>query len=207
MRDLATANDILLVFDEVVTGFRMAYGGAQSYYGVTPDLCTLGKVIGGGFPLAAVAGRDEVMSILDAKRADTDRFVPMVGTLSGNPVASAAGVATLKVLREPGTYDRLFAMGSQLMEGLQNALTAAELPGQVVGDAPMFDVVFATGEIRNYRDTHRADAALMSKLNGLLAERGILKSANKYYVSLALDENDIKQTITAYNEATQSLRA
>ena len=87
MRELTEANDILLVFDEVVTGFRLAYGGAQEYFNVTPDLCTLGKAIGGGFPLSAIAGKEEVMSLFDQKQAAEGHFVPQVGTLSGNPIA------------------------------------------------------------------------------------------------------------------------
>ena len=108
LRALTQAHHILLVFDEVVTGFRFAWGGAQAYYGVTPDLCTLGKVIGGGFPLAAIAGKDEVMARFDRARTAPEQFVPQVGTLSGNPIAAAAGLATLHVLRRPGTYERLF---------------------------------------------------------------------------------------------------
>ncbi|MCB1744033.1 MAG: aminotransferase class III-fold pyridoxal phosphate-dependent enzyme, partial [Gammaproteobacteria bacterium] len=87
MRELTLKHDMLLVFDEVVTGFRLAYGGAQAYYGVTPDICTLGKAIGGGFPLAAIAGRDDIMALFDSSRVEPDRFMPQIGTLSGNPVA------------------------------------------------------------------------------------------------------------------------
>ena len=144
MRELTLAHDILLVFDEVVTGFRMSYGGAQQYYGVVPDLCTLGKAIGGGFPLSAVAGREDIMALFDANRTPAERFVPLVGTLSGNPVAAAAGLATLEILKRPGTYDRYFETGEKLMTALSRSLDAAGLEAQVVGVPPMFDVVFAT---------------------------------------------------------------
>ncbi|HSM19980.1 MAG TPA: aminotransferase class III-fold pyridoxal phosphate-dependent enzyme, partial [Hyphomicrobiales bacterium] len=116
---------IVLIFDEVVTGFRFAYGGAQAVYGVTPDVCTLGKVIGGGFPLAAIAGRDEIMAHFDKARAGEDGFLFQVGTLSGNPVAAAAGIATLEVLGRPGAYERIAATGRAIMQALDESLAGA----------------------------------------------------------------------------------
>jgi len=191
----------------VVTGFRLSYGGAQQYYGVTPDLCTLGKAIGGGFPLSAIAGREEIMALFDRERTDAAHFVPQVGTLSGNPVAAAAGIATLEVLKRPGTYERYFEVGNRLKSALSERLQRAGLEAQVVGDAPMFDTVFAGGEIRNYRDTLRADKTQMSRLNALLRARGILKGENKYYLSVILDEDDIAQTIDAWDDAITEMTA
>lgn len=205
MRELTAENDILLVFDEVVTGFRMSYGGAQAHFGVTPDLCTLGKAIGGGFPLSAVAGREEVMALFDRERTDADHFVPQVGTLSGNPVASAAGLATLEILKRPGTYDRYFETGNRLMEALAEQLGKHDHKAQVVGTPPMFDTVFTGGKVRNYRDTLNADSAKMSKLNLLLRERGVLKSDSKYYLSVAHNEDDVTQTIDAWEDAIAAL--
>lgn len=207
VRELTLAHDILLVFDEVVTGFRMSYGGAQQYYGVTPDLCTLGKAIGGGFPLSAVAGREDIMALFDKDRVSADRFVPQVGTLSGNPIAAAAGLATLAILKRPGTYDRYFETGEKLMSALSRCLEGAGLEAQVVGAPPMFDVVFTGGAVRNYRDTAGADAPRMSRLNGLLKERGILKGENKYYLSTAIDDVDVEQTIDAWRGAIDQLAA
>jgi len=207
MRELTRAHDILLVFDEVVTGFRLAYGGAQEHYGVVPDLCTMGKAIGGGFPLSAVAGREEVMAVFDSARAPEGRHVPLVGTLSGNPVAAAAGLATLEVLREPGTYERYFEIGRRLMAALSASLEQAGLAAQVVGAPCMFDVVFNTRPVRNYRDTLEVDAQKMAHLNALLHERGVLKSASKYYVCTALEEADIEHTTGAWEEATRLLAA
>ena len=112
----------------MVTGFRFAYGGAQEYYGVVPDICTLGKVIGGGFPLAAVAGRADIMAHFDRARVAEEDFLFQVGTLSGNPVASAAGLATLEILRRPGAYERLFATGRTLMAALRDLLRAPASP-------------------------------------------------------------------------------
>ena len=202
IRELTLANDILLVFDEVVTGFRMAYGGAQAYYGVTPDLCTLGKAIGGGFPMSAIAGREDIMALFDAGKTERERFVPQVGTLSGNPISATAGLATLEVLRRPGTYDRLFATGERLMSALSKCVQDAGLAAQVVGVPSMFDVIFNTGEVRNYRDSVEGDAAKVSELNRRLKERGILKSPLKYYVSTSIDEADIEHTIDAWTQAT-----
>ena len=127
LRELTEKHDIVLIFDEVVTGFRMAYGGAQEYYGVTPDLCTLGKACGGGYPLAAIAGREEIMSLFDAGRVGEEQFLFQIGTLSGNPIAAVAGLATLELLREPGTYERVNAMGNRMMEGVRRAASRARL--------------------------------------------------------------------------------
>ena len=121
---------VLLIFDEIVTGFRFAYGGAQEYYGVVPDLCTLGKIIGGGFPLAAVAGRADIMAQFDRAKVGDERFLPQIGTLSGNPVASVAGLATLAMLKRPGSYEKAFATGRTLMQGLAQAVRDAGLPGR-----------------------------------------------------------------------------
>ena len=207
MRKLTRAHDVLLVFDEVVTGFRMAYGGAQEYYGVVPDLCTLGKAIGGGFPLSAVAGSEDIMSLFDKERAGEGRFVPQVGTLSGNPIAAAAGLATLEILARPGTYDRYFATGERLMSALGRCLEESGIEAQVVGAPPMFDVVFAGGPIRNYRDMMRADPGKLARFNALLRERGILKGDNKHYLSTAIDATDVEETISAWSDALGAMRA
>jgi len=200
VRELTIVNDIVLIFDEVVTGFRFAYGGAQEYYGVTPDICTLGKAIGGGFALAALAGRDDIMAMFDKDRAG-DRFVPQIGTLSGNPVAAAAGLATLEILKRPGTYEKIFGMGETLMAGLRERLDRHGIEAQITGVPPLFDIVFTSGEIRNYRDTLRGDAEKMATLNKLLLERGILKGDSKYYVSLTLTDADIQKTLDAWDDA------
>ncbi len=205
MREITAENDILLVFDEVVTGFRLAYGGAQAYYGVVPDLCTLGKAIGGGFPLSAIAGREEVMALFDREQVGEERFVPQVGTLSGNPVAAAAGVATLEVLARPGTYERLFDVGTRLMEGLSERIVRAGVEAQILGDAPMFDVVFTATEVRNYRDVWRADKAKLAELNRLLLERGILKGDNKCYMSTVHDDEDVARTLDAWEDALAAM--
>ena len=117
LRKLTQENGLILIFDEVVTGFRFAYGGAQAYYGVTPDICTLGKAIGGGFPLAAIAGRADIMAHFDKGAVGEDAFMVQIGTLSGNPIAAAAGLKTLEILKRPGAYERIFKTGRALMQG------------------------------------------------------------------------------------------
>src|SRR3954468_6110190 len=157
LRRITAEHGIPLIFDEVVTGFRFAYGGAQEYYGVTPDLCTLGKNIGGGCPLAAIAGREDIMSLFDRGKVGDDRFLTQIGTLSGNPVAAVAGLATLEILRRPGAYEKGFATGRELMAGMTGMLEKAGLPAQVIGVPPLFDIVYAAGDVSDYRATLRAD--------------------------------------------------
>lgn len=205
IREVTAQYGIPLIFDEVVTGFRFAYGGAQSYYGVTPDLCTLGKIVGGGFPLAAIAGRADIMAHFDKAIVGEDGFLMQVGTLSGNPVAAAAGLATLSILRRPGAYEQVFARGRALMQGLEALIRQAGLPAQVVGEPPLFDVVFTAGEVRNYRDMLRADTAMQKHFNTQLRAAGILKGESKYYLSLAHTEEDVAQTLQAFAGAIAAL--
>ncbi len=205
LRKLTRENGLVLIFDEVVTGFRFAYGGAQAYYGVTPDVCTLGKAIGGGFPLAAIAGRAEIMAHFDKSAVAEDRFMMQVGTLSGNPVAAAAGLKTLEILKRPGTYERIFATGRALMEGYADILKRSRVKAQVIGDAPMFDITFTDREVKDYRSA-QGDEAAMKRCNALLRERGILKSESKYYISAAHTEADVAFTLDAFASAIAELQ-
>jgi glutamate-1-semialdehyde 2,1-aminomutase len=205
LRKITAQHDIPLIFDEVVTGFRFAYGGAQEYYGVVPDLCTLGKVIGGGFPLAAIAGRADIMAHFDRAKVGDEGFLKQIGTLSGNPVAAAAGLATLEILRRPGAYERIFATGRELMDTLVELLKRNGVTAQVVGEPPLFDVVFTAEPVRDYRGTLRGDGEMMRRFNALLRERGILKGESKYYVSLAHTSEDIRFTREAWASALQEL--
>ena len=205
LRDVTRHYEVPLIFDEVVTGFRLSYGGAQEYYGVTPDLCSLGKVIGGGFPLAAVAGRDEIMSHFDPVARDTGGFMPQIGTLSGNPVAAAAGVATLQVLKREGTYERLFGTGEMLKKALQQVIDEAEAPAQMVGVPPLFDVLFTDAEITDYRSTLGNDKQKAARFNNLLLDRGVLKADWKFYLSTVHTQEDIDITIEAFTSALDEL--
>ncbi len=205
LRKLATEYNIPLIFDEVVTGFRFAYGGAQAYYGVTPDLCAMGKVIGGGFPLAAIAGRADIMAHFDRNAVDDERFMPQIGTLSGNPVAAVAGLATLAILKRPGAYEKIFATGTKLMQGLDGLLQEAGIPAQVIGEPPLFDVFFTSGDIKDYRGMQGNDLERAKRFNGLLREGGVLKGDSKFYISLAHDEADVAKTLDAFAGAIKVL--
>jgi glutamate-1-semialdehyde 2,1-aminomutase len=207
LRRITAENGVLLIFDEVVTGFRLAYGGAQEYYGVVPDLCTLGKVIGGGFPLAAIAGRADIMAHFDRSAVGDDGFMMQVGTLSGNPVAAAAGMATLAILQRPGAYEGLFATGRELMGTLAELLKRNGIAAQVSGEPALFDVVFSPEPVRDYRGTLRGDAAMLRRFNTLLRERGVLKGEQKYYVSLAHTPEDVRHTCDAWASAIKTLAA
>ncbi|MEM7379315.1 MAG: aminotransferase class III-fold pyridoxal phosphate-dependent enzyme, partial [Pseudomonadota bacterium] len=142
LRELATKHGVLLIFDEIVTGFRLDYGGAQERYGVTPDICTLGKIIGGGFPLAALGASREIMAHFDKAVVGQGNWLMQLGTLSGNPVASVAGLKTMESLRRPGQYDRLRAIGQQLMDMHTAVLGEAGIAHQLSGDPTLFDVYF-----------------------------------------------------------------
>ena len=207
LREVTAEHGIPLIFDEVVTGFRFAYGGAQEYYGVTPDLCTLGKIVGGGFALAAIAGRADIMKHFDRLAMTDEDFIFQVGTLSGNPVAAVAGLATLDVLKRPGTYEGVFANGRKLMDALSELLKKNGIKAQVIGEPPLFDIIFTDQPIKDYRDTLKADTAILKRFNQALRARGIMKGDSKYYVSVAHTQADIDHTIGAWEEALSELKS
>lgn len=207
LREVTAEHGIPLIFDEVVTGFRFAYGGAQEYYGVVPDLCTLGKIVGGGFALAAIAGRADIMKHFDRLAMTDEDFIFQVGTLSGNPVAAVAGLATLDVLKRPGTYEGVFANGRRLMDTLSELLKKHGIKAQVIGEPPLFDIIFTDQPIKDYRDTLKADTATLKRFNQALRARGIMKGDSKYYVSVAHTQADIDHTIGAWEEALSELKS
>ena len=207
LREETASREIPLIFDEVVTGFRLAYGGAQEAYGVVPDICTLGKVIGGGFPLAAIAGRDDIMAHFDKSRIGEDDFAVQIGTLSGNPIASVAGLKTMEILSRPGTYERIEKTGSAIMNAMRENFERVAIPAQVVGEPCMFDIVFTPEHVRDYRGIFHADKKLAARFNVLMRERGILKSDGKIYVSAAHDDADVAQTIDAIAYAADTMKA
>jgi glutamate-1-semialdehyde 2,1-aminomutase len=206
LREVTRRHEIPLIFDEIVTGFRFAYGGAQAYYGVTPDLCALGKIVGGGFPLAAVAGRQDIMRHFDKGAMASDQATPQSGTLNGNPVAAVAGLATLEVLRRPGTYERLFATGGKLKRGFEAVVAEARMPATVLGEAPLFDVVFGPGPITDYRGILTGHGARLKRFNALCLSQGVLKGDNKIYVSLAHDERDVVEALERFAVALDLLK-
>lgn len=196
---------IVLIFDEIVTGFRFAYGGAQELYGVTPDVCTLGKIVGGGFPLAAIAGNADLMAHFDVSKVGPEGFLMQLGTLSGNPVASVAGLKTMEILRRDGAYEKIRANGQFIMDALSQSLSSAGHDHQIVGDPTLFDVVFTADPVRDYRSWLNGDAEKNARFNTLLRARGIFKAPGKLYPSLALTEADLQQTREAIAEAAALL--
>lgn len=204
LRRITEENDILLIFDEVVTGFRFAYGGAQQYYGVMPDICTMGKAIGGGFPLAALGASAEIMANFDKNIVGEDKFMAQIGTLSGNPVAAAAGRKTLEILKRPGAYETLFERGNALIDGYRSIMKRRNIDAQVVGDAPMFDVIFTNQEVVDYRSS-LGDTEKAARYNAGMRKRGILKSESKHYMGICHTESDIEATIRAFDESMAEL--
>jgi glutamate-1-semialdehyde 2,1-aminomutase len=205
LRQEADARGIVLIFDEVVTGFRFGYGGAQTLYGVTPDVATLGKTIGGGFPSAAIVGRADVMAHFDKAKVGEAGFLFQMGTLSGNPMASVAGLKTLEILRRPGTYEALKAKGERIMAATRHHLERVGIAHQIVGEPYLFDVVFSNQPVRSYRDGLRGDADLSARWNATLREEGIFKSAGKMYMAVAHSDEDLALTEAAIEAAADSL--
>jgi glutamate-1-semialdehyde 2,1-aminomutase len=205
LRQATRRYDVPLVFDEIVTGFRFAYGGAQEYYGVVPDLAAFGKVVAGGFPLACVAGVQPIMHHFDAALEGTPDYVWQAGTFNGNAIACAAGLATLGELRKPGTYERLFRTGARLRQGLAAAVARHGLAAQVSGEPPVFDIFFTDREILDYRATLTADRDRMRRFNQELVRRGVIKAVNKIYVSLAHTDADVDETLGIFDEVLATL--
>ncbi len=205
LRALCDRHGVLLIFDEIVTGFRLAYGGAQERYGVTPDICTLGKIIGGGFPLAAVGARAEVMTHFDKAAVGHERWLMQLGTLSGNPVAAVAGLKTMEILRREGQYDRLVALGRRLQEMQSDALAAAGIPHRICGDPTLFDIFFTDAECRDYRSARHRDPRHSAAYNATLRANGVFKSPGKMYPSLALTEDDLELTRQAVDAAVAAV--
>ena len=205
LREITRRHGVLLVFDEVVTGFRLAYGGAQQYYGVVPDIACIGKIVGGGFPLAAVCASEELMRPFDPQQDGKGDFISQSGTLNGNPIAAAAGLATLTELRKPGAYETIHGTGRQLMAGLTELIQRAGLPAQVVGEPVVFDVLFTSEPITDYRSLQKADGALARAFTTELIKRGVVKNTQKMYISLVHSEADVARTLQAAEDALKAL--
>ena len=196
---------IVLIFDEVVTGFRFAYGGAQEYYGVTPDVTTLGKVIGGGFPLAAIVGRRDIMAHFDKSDVGADKWLMQLGTLSGNPIAAAAGLKSLEILNREGAYDHLLGLGNRVSQMIRDELGKTGVPFHIVGHPTLFEVVFHDIQPLDYRMVQNGDAQAAKAWNDTLRANGIFKSPGKTYPSLILSEEDLAITQAAIDKAAQAV--
>lgn len=205
LREATEEHEVPLVFDEVVTGFRLGLGGGQAYYGVTPDLCALGKSISAGHPLGVVCGRSEIMEHAEAAHQITGGYVSITGTYSGNPLSCAAALAAIEVLSGEGVYETLFARGRRLMQGLRALFAAAGLPVHVTGEPPAFQTWFADAEPFDHRSAIASDAMRSMRFTALLLERGVMKAHEKFFVSTAHDERDIELTLEAAESALAEL--
>lgn len=207
LRESTRKYGIVLVFDEIVTGFRLAWGGAQERYGVVPDLACYGKAMAGGYPLSAVVGRKEIMKLADPRQKGHGPYCFLSGTLTGNPIASAAGLAALQILRQPGTYERLHALGERLARGLCQAGAAAGVPLQVLGDGPVRQVLFTEHRpLRTHRDLLHADRKKATQFGYELIRRGIYCTpGGKLYLSLAHSDDDVDRTVAIAAEALRVL--
>jgi glutamate-1-semialdehyde 2,1-aminomutase len=193
LKALTREHDILLVFDEVVTGFRLAYGGAQEYYGVIPDIAALGKALGGGYPVGAVAGRADILDLCNEAKLGQEGYVWFASSLGGNPVTASAALATLAELRKPGTYQRLFSLGDKLRSGFRLILAELGIGAQVLGDGPLCALAFTDETVADYRAVFRSDRAKGRAFNLGLFRNGIFLNpmSTKLYLSLAHGDEEI----------------
>ena len=206
LRALCTAEKIVLIFDEVMTGFRLAPGGAQEIYGIRPDLTTLGKIIGGGLPVGAYGGRREIMEMVAPSG-------PMyqAGTLSGNPLAMAAGLATLSVLREdPGLYGRLEQTGERLERGLREGAASAGIPVTINRVGSMFTMFFSGSPVTDYQSALRADTKRFAVYFRKMLQQGVYLPPSQFeaaFLSAAHTEQDIAKIVGAHEGAFGALPA
>ncbi|MBI3967152.1 MAG: aminotransferase class III-fold pyridoxal phosphate-dependent enzyme [Chloroflexi bacterium] len=205
LREATAKHGIVLVFDEVVTGFRLAWGGAQEFYGVTPDLATYGKTIGGGYPVSAVAGPRRIMQLSNPVDK-AENYVYISGTLNGNPIGAAAGLATLEVLEQPGTYKHLFHIGDRLREGLRQVAKDNSQSVQTTGAGPLVGVVFTEGDTTDPYAVGASDRKRQEIVEAEMLKNGILINlAAKLYVSLAHTDDDVDRTLEVFGRALKKL--
>jgi len=203
LRDLAKANDTLLIFDEVMTGYRVAYGGAQIRFGIEPDLTCLGKVIGGGLPVGAYGGRKEIMSHLAPLGA-----VYQAGTLSGNPLAMTAGLTTLDLIDDKNVYDRLETATQALIQGLRDSAKRSGIPVQVNQIGSMFNLFFSQTVVKNYEQAKATQHQLYTPFFQTMLDQGVYLPPSPFetwFMSLAHTDQQIEQTLDAANLAFDQL--
>jgi glutamate-1-semialdehyde 2,1-aminomutase len=203
LRELTERHGTLLVFDEVMTGFRVAYGGAQALFGITPDLTALGKIIGGGLPAAAYGASARVMDQISPAGP-----IYQAGTLSGNPLAMAAGLTTLRLLRDEPPYDRLERLSARLAEGLARAATDAKVPHVVQRVGSMLTLFFHDGPVHNYEEAKQSHTSLFARFFWEMLARGVYLPCSQFeaaFVSAAHTEGDIDRTVEAAREALAAI--
>ena len=203
LRKLTREHGALLVFDEVMTGFRVSYGGAQELFNIKPDMTCLGKVIGGGLPVGAYGGNREIM-----KLAAPEGPVYQAGTLSGNPLAVAAGIAALKSLKKPGTYRKLEVAGETLAEGIDREAIAAQASLKINRVGSMFTVFFASAPVIDFQSAKNTNTARYGKFFNALLDRGVYFAPSQFeacFISLAHRQSDIKSTVQAVRGALKAI--
>ena len=199
LRKLTREHGALLIFDEVITGFRLSYGGAQELLNIKPDLTCLGKIIGGGLPVGAYGGHHEIMKLVAPEGP-----VYQAGTLSGNPLAVAAGIAALKALKQAGSYRKLESMTAELVAGLQRAAEQAGVPVQINRIGSMFTVFFTSSPVTNFQTAKTSDATRYGKFFHSMLQQGVYFPPSQFetcLVSLAHTRSDIRSTVNAAREA------
>jgi glutamate-1-semialdehyde 2,1-aminomutase len=205
LRKLTAHLEIPLIVEEVVTGFRLALGGAQELYGVTPDLCALGKTISGGHPFGVLCGKSEIMSMASPARIMTGDWARLSGTFSSNPISCRAALAIIEELKKPGFYEAVERKGNKLRAGLVSALASAGIDAQVSGEATVFQPWFINEPVVDHRTSLGADARMNLKFIDRLLDRGIVKGHEKFFVSAAHSDEDIDDTIEAIETATEEM--
>jgi glutamate-1-semialdehyde 2,1-aminomutase len=207
VREVTRRHGIVLIFDEIVTGFRIGWGGAQERYGVVPDLACYGKAVSGGFPMAAIVGQADVMSVLDARSRPRAEVVWATNTLNGNPICAAAGVAALDVLGQPGVYDGLRRIGARLRRGIVESGTRHGFAVQAPGEDAVFGVRFTDRTpLRTWMDLTTANKELGLRWALELIRRGLLVNPNeKFYISIAHTDADVERTLAIVDEAFAAL--
>jgi glutamate-1-semialdehyde 2,1-aminomutase len=208
VREATSRHGIVLIFDEIVTGFRIARGGAQERYGVVPDLATYGKAMSGGFPMAAIAGRSDVMKHLEARRTPRSQLVWASGTLNGNPVSATAGLVALDILGRPGAYDHFHQIGGRLRREITALGRRHGFAAQTPGEDAVFGVRFTDREpLRTWADLLTSDTQVNLRWSIELLKRGILVNPNeKFYLSLAHTDADVDRTLEACDQAFAAIK-
>lgn len=204
LRKLTKKFGIVLIFDEVMTGFRVAFGGAQAYYGITPDMTCLGKVIGGGLPVGAYGGKKEIMSMVSPEGP-----VYQAGTLSGNPLAMTAGIETLRILSRENTYNKLESTGALLEEGLSDAARKAGVKTRFYRAGTMFCTYFTDTDVIDYKTAKTSDTVRFSRFFSAIIKRGIYIAPSQFeagFISLAHTEKDIEKTVKAAYESLVEIK-
>ena len=209
LRAMTRRHGIVLIFDEVVTGFRLALGGAQEYYGVTPDLVAYGKALGGGFPIGAYAGQADLMEVVSEHRLPGPNYVWSASTGGGNPVSAAAAIATLEILSERGVYPAFHQAGTQLRRQMAAALSAQGEAGQVLGDGPLAQVAFSSRPVTDQKSWLASDRARGRAVMLALLRAGVFLNpmGTKLYLSLAHDASAIGEFVSHFADALPATRA